>query len=164
MMNSEKDMFIDMWNREFQTTLKVLKAFPENEQELRPHAKSKSARELAWGFVAEERTGFSGVLAGKIDFQSMPKPPMHLKDIVSEFEKWHKETQKTFEKVSIDELNKHMDFFTAPKKMEPVRKMDLLWMFLMDQIHHRGQFSVYLRMAGGKVPSIYGPTADEPWM
>ncbi len=33
----------------------------------------------------------------------------------------------------------------------------------MDMGHHRGQFSVYLRMAGGKVPSIYGSTADEPW-
>ena len=32
--------------------------------------------------------------------------------------------------------------------------------FMLD----RGQFSVYLRMAGGKVPSIYGPSADEPWM
>jgi uncharacterized damage-inducible protein DinB len=30
--------------------------------------------------------------------------------------------------------------------------------------HHRGQFSVYLRMVGAKVPSIYGPTADETWM
>jgi uncharacterized damage-inducible protein DinB len=30
--------------------------------------------------------------------------------------------------------------------------------------HHRGQLSVYLRLADGKVPSIYGPTADEPWM
>jgi uncharacterized damage-inducible protein DinB len=37
-------------------------------------------------------------------------------------------------------------------------------MMLMDSVHHRGQFSVYLRMADGKVPSIYGPTADEPWM
>jgi hypothetical protein len=25
------------------------------------------------------------------------------------------------------------------------------------------QFSIYLRMADGKVPSIYGPSADEPW-
>ena len=33
----------------------------------------------------------------------------------------------------------------------------------MDQVHHRGQFSVYLRMAGGKVPSITVPPADEPW-
>ena len=31
---------------------------------------------------------------------------------------------------------------------------------LHDMIHHRGQMTVYLRMADGKVPSIYGPTAD----
>jgi uncharacterized damage-inducible protein DinB len=26
--------------------------------------------------------------------------------------------------------------------------------------HHRGQLSTYLRAMGGKVPSIYGPSAD----
>jgi hypothetical protein len=54
-------------------------------------------------------------------------------------------------------------FFTGPKQMGPVPVGDLLWMTLMDSIHHRGQMSVYIRVAGGKVPSIYGPTADEPW-
>ncbi len=29
--------------------------------------------------------------------------------------------------------------------------------------HHRGQMTVYLRMRDVPVPSIYGPTADEPW-
>jgi uncharacterized damage-inducible protein DinB len=29
-------------------------------------------------------------------------------------------------------------------------------------IHHRGQLSAYLRPMGGKVPSIYGGSADEP--
>ena len=28
-------------------------------------------------------------------------------------------------------------------------------------IHHRGQLTVYLRQTGSKVPSIYGPSADE---
>jgi len=28
--------------------------------------------------------------------------------------------------------------------------------------HHRGQLTVYLRMCERKVPSIYGPTADDP--
>jgi len=32
---------------------------------------------------------------------------------------------------------------------------------LMDEVHHRGQLTVYLRLAGGKVPSIYGPSGDE---
>jgi len=30
-------------------------------------------------------------------------------------------------------------------------------------VHHRGQLTVYLRMADVPLPSIYGPTADEPW-
>jgi uncharacterized damage-inducible protein DinB len=27
--------------------------------------------------------------------------------------------------------------------------------------HHRGQLTVYLRLNEGKVPAIYGPSADE---
>jgi uncharacterized damage-inducible protein DinB len=54
-------------------------------------------------------------------------------------------------------------FFTGPKTLGDIPKLDFLWFLLCDQIHHRGQFSVYLRMAGGKVPSIYGPSGDEPW-
>ena len=30
-------------------------------------------------------------------------------------------------------------------------------------IHHRGQLTVYLRLIGVPLPSIYGPTADERW-
>ena len=41
---------------------------------------------------------------------------------------------------------------------------DMLWGFLFDGIHHRGQLSTYLRPMGAKVPSIYGPSADDPGM
>src|SRR5687768_4604554 len=30
-------------------------------------------------------------------------------------------------------------------------------------IHHRGQLTVYLRLVDVPLPSVYGPTADEPW-
>jgi uncharacterized damage-inducible protein DinB len=34
--------------------------------------------------------------------------------------------------------------------------------FVMNHlIHHRGQFSVYLRLKNVPLPAIYGPTADE---
>ena len=42
--------------------------------------------------------------------------------------------------------------------------MEFLWDFMFDAIHHRGQLSAYLRPMGGKVPSIYGPSADDPGM
>jgi uncharacterized damage-inducible protein DinB len=63
-----------------------------------------------------------------------------------------------------DQLDSTVQFPTGPGKMGNYTKQEFLWFLLSDQIHHRGQFSIYLRMAGGKVPSIYGPTADEPWM
>ena len=37
----------------------------------------------------------------------------------------------------------------------------LLWIALFDLVHHRGQLSAYIRPMGGKVPSIYGPSADD---
>jgi uncharacterized damage-inducible protein DinB len=66
-------------------------------------------------------------------------------------------------KMSDDQLRETIKFFTAPKTLGDVPKIQFLWMTLHDHIHHRGQFSIYLRMADGKLPSIYGPTADEPW-
>jgi uncharacterized damage-inducible protein DinB len=36
-----------------------------------------------------------------------------------------------------------------------------LWGFLFDAVHHRGQLTTYIRPMGGKVPAVYGPSADE---
>jgi len=66
-----KETFLNTWEREFQTTLKVLKAYPPAKLDLKPHERSRSARELAWTFVVEEK-GIDGIIAGKIDFQNLP--------------------------------------------------------------------------------------------
>jgi Uncharacterized protein conserved in bacteria len=55
-------------------------------------------------------------------------------------------------------------FIRGPKRVEPISVSELVWFMVLDAVHHRGQFSVYLRAAGEKVPSIYGPTAHDPWM
>lgn len=48
------------------------------------------------------------------------------------------------------------EIFTMPK-------VAVLRSFVMNHmIHHRGQLSVYLRLQGVPVPSMYGPSADEP--
>jgi len=60
-------------------------------------------------------------------------------------------------------LAETVTFPSGPKQTADYPVIDFLWFMLMDSIHHRGQMSVYIRPAGGKVPSIYGPSADEPW-
>ncbi len=161
---SEKEQFLRTWENEVATTLKVLRAYPPAKAELKPHGKSRSARDLAWTFVFEGTAGASGA-AGKLEFPpKLPAPPTQWDALVSECERAFRTMGDTVRSASDADLNKTVKFFVAPKKMGDVRRLDFLWLLLMDMVHHRGQFSVYLRMADGKVPSIYGPTADEPWM
>ena len=164
MVVNEKDRFIQGWEKEYQTTLKVLKAYPSTKSELRPHQKCPTAKELVWRMVGEESMFVNGVIAGQIDFTGHPPVPATLPEILSSYEKNHKELTAKLHAMPEADLNKTMKFMVAPKTPGDVRRGDILWLFLMDTVHHRGQFSIYLRMADGKVPSIYGPTADEPWM
>jgi len=162
-MMTEKEQFLSTMAREFPTTLKVLKAFPTGKAELKPHAKARSARELAWAFVTEEKA-CDMALDGALELGKMPKPPATLPEVISTYERAHTAFVERLKQTPEADLNKTVKFMTGPKQMGDMRKMDVLWFMLMDGVHHRGQLSVYLRMADGKVPSIYGPSADEPWM
>jgi len=161
---SEKDMFLQSFQREIQTTIKLLKAYPAAKADMKPAEKSRSARELAWVFATEQGV-VDMALKGKIDFsQPSPPAPSNYNDIISGVEKASHDTVAKVSKLSDDQLNKTIQFPIGPGKMGDFRVAEVLWMTVQDQIHHRGQFSVYLRLAGAKVPSIYGPTADETWM
>ena len=161
---TEKDMYLQQFGRECATTAKLLKAYPADKAELKPNEKSRSARELSWVFVMEQ--GIADMaLQGKIDFAGpRPPAPKSLGEVIGAFEKTYAETIRKVTAASDETLARTVQFPIGPGKMGDLRAMDVLWATLMDQIHHRGQLSVYLRLAGARVPSIYGPTADETWM
>lgn len=162
-----KQQFLDAYEREHATTMRVLRAYPEDRLDLRPHGKCKNARELAWVFVQERGLGtlaYKNELAGGPPSGEPLPPPDSWSDLLGAIEKAHQDYGDLVRSAPDEELLETVKFMTGPKTMGDVRRIDLLWLLLFDEIHHRGQFSVYLRMADGKVPSIYGPTADEPWM
>ena len=161
---TEKDTFLQQFRRESEITTRLLKAYPANKSDLQPAEKSRSAKELGWVFVMEQ--GLADMaLKGKVDFsQPMPPAPAGYGEIITAFEKTSAETAQKITAASDETLNRTVQFPIGPGKLGDFRTIDVLWTVLMDQIHHRGQFSVYLRLAGAKVPSIYGPTADETWM
>src|SRR5205085_10497043 len=126
-----------------------------------------SARDLAWVFVLECGLGekvWNDEIAKNGLGGGMPKAPEKWSDILEGVEGAYKSFRALVAGASDDELHENVHFFVAPKTMGEISRINWIWFLLHDQIHHRGQFSVYLRMAGGKVPSIYGPSADEPWM
>jgi uncharacterized damage-inducible protein DinB len=164
---SVKQQYLDAYESEHERTMRVLRAFPADKSELRPHPRLKSARELAWMFVLERglgRTVMSDGFATKSANQGKPPdPPASWDEVLAAIEKTHQDFGAVVRALPDDQLNETVKFFTAPRTLSDVRRMDFLWFLLHDEIHHRGQFSIYLRMADAKVPSIYGPSGDEPW-
>jgi uncharacterized damage-inducible protein DinB len=154
--------FMSVYSVEHAKTRKVLHAFPPEQFQFKPHERSNTALQLAWTFVVEEVLMLRALTGEPMLGSGFPKAPATWDEVLSAFD-------EMIEKVlnaaiaTTDAQLKPVTFYVAPKKTGEFAPVDFLWFILSDQIHHRGQLSVYLRMAGGKVPSIYGPSADEPW-
>jgi uncharacterized damage-inducible protein DinB len=161
--SSAKQQLIDSLTREHAKTLKVLRALPPGQAEFRPHPRSQSARELAWTFVMEQLL----IVKALNDQLSLgggyPAVPSDFQAIVGQFERDFQGLVEQIKKTPEAKLVSTVQFPVGPGQMGDWSKTAFAWFMLSDQIHHRGQLSVYVRMAGGKVPAIYGPSADEPW-
>jgi uncharacterized damage-inducible protein DinB len=162
---TRKDDLISAMRDERTRTRRILAAFPAAESELRPHETSQSARELAHTFCTEASIGLAA-LNDTLDMSklgTMPQAPATWDAVLAAFDGAYDALFDALEQSDDDDLDETVDFMTGPKQVGPVAKHDILRLMLNDQIHHRGQLSVYLRMSGQKVPSIYGPSKDEPW-
>jgi uncharacterized damage-inducible protein DinB len=160
---SEKERFLEVFRKEHATTLKIMKAFPPHEGAFQPHPKSGSAVRLMWTFVMEQQV-MAAALDGTLRMPpSFEPPPETVAEIIPIFEEGARKVEKALAAAPESRLSETVQFFTGPKAIGDVPVREVLWLFLMDSIHHRGQLSVYVRMKDGKVPSIYGPSLDEPW-
>ncbi len=170
--SSSKETFLRIWDREFRTTLNVLRSFPDQALQTRPHERSRTARDLAWQCVTDEHV--IAAIADKPihDLRNVPPapaPPENMREIGAAYEAAHAKAVRKIESLSEEEFARTVT--SILKGRDPrsehafewkMPQPDALWANLMDQVHHRGQLTIYLRQAGGKVPSIYGPSGDEP--
>ena len=164
---SAKDDFLKMFDAEHEKTVRLLRAFPADQVKFKPNPNLKSAGELAWVFPLERRLGMTvwhdqlknGIPAGA----TPPAPPDTWNGILEALAKMNAEYRDLIAKASDADLQQKVHFFVGPKTMGEWTRLEWVKFLLHDEIHHRGQMSIYVRAVGAKVPSIYGPTADEPW-
>ena len=159
-----REQYLEALDREFATTLRVLRSFPPDQLDLRPSPRSKTARELAWIFAQERGLGLRVMTTG-LDMSGGAPPPIPetMDEIIVRTEEANRRLVEHIRSLPQDKLFAPVKFFVAPRTLGDIPLLQFAWFLLSDEIHHRGQFSVYVRIAGGKLPSIYGPTADEPW-
>jgi len=155
-----KEDIISYYKREIELTIKVLRAVPEGQLEYRPHDKSNSAKDLLRTFIAEMIMNMS-FLKGEEPKDTMRKVPEFdfLTEGIASFDTAAKEFLATAESMPTEDFEKPLTMWGMPGT-----RGSFVFMLLFDMVHHRGQLSVYVRLAGGLVPAIYGPSADDNGM
>jgi len=163
-MSDAHSMFRRHYEREHGVTRKLLHAYPADQASLRPHERSNDALMLLKTFVIEEKLMLRALRNEQVmGSGGFPAVPDDWNELLALFDEQHGEMTELLGRLQHEKELNAVKWFTGPKQTADFPALEFLWFILHDQIHHRGQFSIYLRMAGGKVPAIYGPSADEPW-
>jgi uncharacterized damage-inducible protein DinB len=151
----EKALFTKFWTKESKTTRKVMSRIPEG-SDYRPDPKSRTAQDIAWQIICEERMIIEALETGKVTW-APPPAPATMKEILDVYDDLSAGMSERWNALPAERWDGTLDFFGNESPASP-----MAWSFLFDIVHHRGQISTYLRPMGAKVPQIYGPSGDEP--
>jgi uncharacterized damage-inducible protein DinB len=151
----EKSLFTKFWTDESQTTRKVLARIPEG-SDYKPDSKSRTAQEIAWQIVCEEKMIIEALENGKAEWAPPPMPAT-MQEVVETYDTQSADIAARWGALPGARWDGTLEFFGSQRPASP-----MAWSFLFDIVHHRGQITTYLRPMGSTVPQIYGPSADEP--
>jgi uncharacterized damage-inducible protein DinB len=159
-MSSNAEFFQQRWESEQAAFRKVIAAVPGDQLDYRPHERSATAGGLAWQ-LADEQRGLVELLE-KCDtaYENRPRPAT-IEEIVAAWDHQTEAVRKALASRDDSKWEKPANFRMGGEVVWTDTLQNMLWGFLFDMVHHRGQLSSYLRPMGANVPAIYGPSADE---
>jgi uncharacterized damage-inducible protein DinB len=152
------------FDEEMKTTRRVLERVPSDKATWKPHEKS-----FPMGHLAQLVAGMPGWFANMLtepalDLASGQKYSFEKTEtLLSTFDKGVEQARKCLASVTGDALNESWSLKMGPQVLMSAPRGEVARQTLRHLVHHRGQMTVYLRLLDVKVPSIYGPTADEGW-
>ncbi len=156
MFRTVKD-FIQAFQYESETTLKVFKNITNETLVLKPNDDVRSMQRLVWHITITlgEMLGKAGLT---IDCPNEHSEP--LKDIDAIYKTYEtaaksvlKEVEQNWADADLsDEVNMYGENWT---------KGVILTVLIKHEAHHRGQLTTLMRLNGLKVPGVYGPSKEE---
>jgi uncharacterized damage-inducible protein DinB len=156
---STREFFINQFRAERPKFVSVIRAMRNGKLDYTPHEKNTPAGPLAWILVLELRTLLEIAQKNESRWQHPPHPGT-FDEIADEYDKTAAEFENAIAALDDHQWEKHGKLLVGEKAMMDRPVGEILWDFLLDAIHHRGQLSTYIRPMGGKVPPIYGPSGD----
>jgi uncharacterized damage-inducible protein DinB len=157
------DALLQELEMEAQTTRRVLERVPADKLAWKPHDRSMSLGQLALhiatcpGSIAEISQQPS------VEAPSFEQPPAKsAAELVPALDQSVARAKEILRSMDDADLGRIWRVTAGGKEVMAVPVGAMLRSIMLNHwYHHRGQLSVYLRQVGAKVPSIYGPSADE---
>src|SRR6185295_12008819 len=119
----EKSLFEKFWIDESETTRKVISRIPEG-SDYRPDPKSRTAQEIAWQIVCEEKMLIDALESGKAEW-SPPPLPSTMKEVLDTYEKQKASMADRFRNLPVERWDGDLEFFGSQRPASP-----LAWSFL----------------------------------
>jgi uncharacterized damage-inducible protein DinB len=163
-----KESLLPEFDREMGSTRRILERVPEADFAWKPHDKSFSLGQLAahianlptWLGATFDQTELDGA---QIPDGGRPTVPASRAELLKRFDENVKAGRSKLEAQTDPAMLVPWTFKNAGQAVFTMPRVAVVRSFVMNHIiHHRGQLTVYLRLRNVPLPSIYGPTADEP--
>jgi uncharacterized damage-inducible protein DinB len=153
------DFLLSTIETEIPQTIGVFKAVPADRLDYSPDALSKTAMGLVRHLTVEDEWLLNGVADGHFVSWADDSEACGLASPAEAIAAYQTRIPAALARVKAlpdEALLREVDMMGALK----LPAIQFLSVALRHSCHHRGQLSSYLRAMGGKVPGIYGPTAD----
>ena len=153
------DYLLGNFEFEMQTTVRVLAAVPNDKLAYQPDSLAKSGIGLVRHIVLEDEWLLNSIADGQ--FNAPPDDSdasgiMTPADGIAQYQVKLPAALARVRAMSPEQLTRVIDLFGILQ----LRAVDFIALALKHSVHHRGQLSSYIRPMGGRVPSIYGPSAN----
>jgi uncharacterized damage-inducible protein DinB len=159
-MKNVREYYQQCFKSERPSFVRVMKAVPPDQAAYRPHPRSTAAGDLVWLLAHELEDACELIDRGEVTF--VPRTAPAVPEAIAAYEKAASELEARLARLDDAAWERKARFLVDGKVAWEASLGDMLFGFHFDAIHHRGQLSTYLRPMGAKVPSIYGPSADDP--
>lgn len=158
---TDQEFFVKRLKAEAPAFVKVIKSVPAERADYRPDPRSRSAAELAWVLAGSARSAVELVEKHRTQW-GQPKADGGVAAAAGALDKAQAQLLERVARVDKAGWEREAEFTMDGHAAWKAPLGEMMWELLFDAVHHRGQLSTYIRPMGGKVPSIYGPSADDP--
>jgi len=162
-----KEWFLAELESEAAKTHRVLAEVPEGKREFKPHDKSMpfgyltdlTANILSWVGLAITLDELD--IAPKSGPSYRPAPIQTTAEAAAALDKAVAQAREALQKTTDAHLATGWRLLAGGTLAMEQPRHEVIRDTFLHSAHHRGQMTVYLRILNAKVPSVYGPSADD---